>query len=162
MLNVLKTILVYSNCSTIKLFLDQVRPACLPFEAPVLKDNILYRLYSNNTKLSQPTGYNTKKYSVVGNAKCSSYKIPFTNAVFCAQSDEELGSNGDPFMHALNEDGKYPIYQVALDGYHMNDNPTVFVNVHPYIEWIKDTITGNVEMTKNEVIFPVLRAAERM
>lgn len=65
-------------------------------------------------------------------------------------------------MHALNEDGKYPIYQVALDGYHMNDNPTVFVNVHPYIEWIKDSITGNVEMTKNEVIFPVLRAAERM
>lgn len=62
-------------------------------------------------------------------------------------------------MHAINEDGKYPIYQVALDAYHMNDNPTVFVNILPYIEWIDDTISGSG--TKNEVILPVLRAKEK-
>lgn len=144
----------------LELLVDQTRPACLPFKAPDLSDKILYRVYSNNTKLDKPTGYNTKSYIIVDNKKCSTYQIEFTDAVFCAKSDKEIGSNGDPFMHATNEDGKYPIYQVALDGYHMNDNPTVFVNIHPYIGWIQDTITGNIERTKNEVIYPVLRGKE--
>lgn len=143
------------------LFIDQIRPVCLSSKAPVFSDNTLYRLYRNNTKLTQPTGFNTKKYTIVRNEKCQSYKIPFTNAVFCAKSNEEIGSNGDPFMHAINEDGMYPIYQIALDAYHMNDNPTVFVNIFPYIGWIDDTINGNIEKTKNDVIFPVLRAKEK-
>lgn len=103
-----------------------------------------------------------KKYFIVPNTKCAAYNIPSTDNVFCAQpqGDVHCGIEGDPFMHALTEHGRYPIYQVALGAYQMSNNPTVFVDIHPYIEWINDTINGNVDKTNNEVILPVLRKNE--
>lgn len=132
----------------------------MPRKAEVVGDSTLYRLVSNNSEVDEPIGFNAHKYAIVGNAKCLAYKVPFSDAVFCASGDVGSGSNGDPFMHALSENGAYPIYQIALDAYHMHDNPTVFLNIHPYIKWITETINGNVAETKNEVIYPVLRGKE--
>lgn len=83
--------------------------------------------------------------------------------MFCAQAqgDVEIGIQGDPFMHALGEDGKFPIYQVALGAYQMYKMPAVFVDIHSYINWINDTINGNIGKTKNEVVLPILRKHEK-
>lgn len=143
-----------------------MRPVCLPFKNPNLEelsDRSLYRLHSNNSKISQPTGYNMMKYMIVSNEKCSAYNIPLDNPAFCAQAqgNVQTGIQGDPFMHAYHENGKFPIYQVALGAYQMSQLPAVFINVHQYIGWINDTINGNIGKTRNEVVLPLLREHEK-
>lgn len=67
--------------------------------------------------------------------------------------------DGDPFMQAIKEGGNYPIYQVAL-GVDQTTKHSIGLPIHPYIGWIKDTINGNIEKTRNEVIRPYIRSKE--
>lgn len=149
-----------SSLICIILFIDSIRPVCLPFRALNLRENTLYRLYSNNSKVTQSTGFNAKKYSILANENCRS-PIPLTDATFCAQAQggEQTGVDGDPFMQAIKEGGNYPIYQVAL-GVDQTTKHSIGLSIHPYIGWIKDTINGNIEKTRNEVIRPYLRPKE--
>lgn len=145
------------------LFPDQIRPACLPYTATMLRKrtpttDVLYRLIANGpVQVSQPTSYQLIKY---GEVQCQDrVERSVNNTLFCAYTENPIGRNGDPFVALIEDSKHYSVYQISMDVYKTEANPSKFVNIHPYIQWINATISGNGE-TNNEVVYPLLRANE--
>lgn len=148
----------------ILLYLDQVKPACLPYTATMLRKrmpttDVLYRLAANGpVEISKPVTYKLIRY---GEVQCQDrVERSVNNTLFCAYTQDKTGRNGDPFIALIDDHYKYySIYQISMDVYKTEENPAKFVNIHPYIQWINATISGNSE-TNNNVIYPLLRANE--
>lgn len=140
------------------MFVDRIRPVCLPFKAVNPSDSTLYRLIRNNSNIDLPTGFNAQKHTMVEIEKCKNIVHPreYQESV-CTKienSETRQGTRGDPIFFSINEHGAYPIYQVALDVGLWEGSPGVFKRIHPYIEWISDTIDGNINKTRNRIYFP--------
>lgn len=138
--------------------LDQIRPVCLPIAQREMSYRGLHRLAQGPFDVFQPMTYKSIKYEEVACKANFLDKIP-TETLFCARAEDKLGLKGDPFI-GIDEESQI-IHQIGMDTYQVISNPSIFLNIHPYIKWINATISGNIENTKNEVIYPKLQAGEK-
>lgn len=137
----------------------------MPLSALDLEDITLYRPLRNNSEIDLPTDFNThtQKYTTVEIENCKSFMLSHEIPEFvCAKTNNSethqplrTGFHGDPLLLPINEGLVYPIYQVALDVGLWDSSPGIFKRIYPYIEWISDTINGNINKTKNTIIFPI-------
>lgn len=101
----------------------------------------IYRLVRANTKnLYESSHYTSKKYTQSQNIRCKAlYKIdPSKQPAFCAVGEDETGQEGDPFViKAPRKNGMTPVYTVAIDANHVNAKTGIFLQLYPYVEWIK-------------------------
>lgn len=131
------------------LYLDRIRPACLPPKASILSQRIseIYRLVRDSTlKVFQAAAYKPKSYVLLNTEYCHlMHSVNLSNqTAFCAQGDDASGNHGDPFVVKVKEEkGNTPIYVVAIDAIHLNDRLGIFLELYPYVQWISNIISEN-------------------
>lgn len=151
------------------LFVDRIRPACLPPRESILSERVseIYRLV-RTTKVtyedweewldvSRTVAYEAKNYTQMETEYCELiYRVNLKDqTALCAQGDGESANQGDPFVVKVRgEDRTTPVYLIGLDAIRMRRmDPGIFLNIYPYVEWINNTIDGKVPTTKNVQIF---------
>lgn len=147
------------------LFLDRIRPACLPPRESIFTERIseIYRLVRTTQvkysdwfewlNVSQAVSYKTKNYTQMETEYCELiFRVNLKDqTAFCAQGDVKSGNQGDPFVVKVKGmNGTTPIYQVGIDAIHMRRlNPGIFLNLYPYVQWINNVINGKIPTTRN-------------
>lgn len=131
------------------LFLDRIRSACLPFKESILHERVgrIYRLVRVDPfDISFAANYKPNNYSQVENDLCkmlheekkTGLETLLDQNTFCAQGGDRYGNMGDPFVVKINgPTGKSPVYQVGIDTVRSNADPGIFLNIYPYVQWIR-------------------------
>lgn len=130
------------------MFLDRIRPACLPPHADTLKKRTseIYRLVrADSPDINKAADYKPRNYTQTATGLCeliNSVKLADQTA-FCAHGDDDqLPKNaGDPFVvKAKGATGMMTVFQVGMDAFHLDVQTGMFLDLYPYVQWIKNTL----------------------
>lgn len=102
--------------------------------------------------MTKAAEYKPKNYTLLETEFCALiYKVNLLDqSSFCAQSSDDSGNRGDPFVTKVRGVNRTtPVYVIGLDAVRLNLNPGIFLNLYPYVEWINEMISGKPANTEN-------------
>lgn len=111
-----------------------------------LRISEIYRLVRvNSGGFTKASKYVAEKQTETQITMCGLiHSVNLSNqTAFCAHGEDDSGEEGDVLViKAQRKNGMTPVYTVGMDANHVNSKPSVFLQLYPYVDWIKRAIAS--------------------